>query len=400
MRRAERAGVKTPTGVPVLDEMLKGGLSSGTSTLLWCAPFVDGTIFLYQLCHSWLSKGMNVVYLVNNKRPEVVYEDAERYGWNLRKYGEENRFILVDAYTGLMGIESDQKYAVSDPSDINDVSGVLVTALKEVGGQGTLVAIDSLSNMLDSWSIETLECMKEWNRWAILKDLFIVYLFNEWDYEEEIKKGISDLCDNVVALQVIERNIITGDVFTVRKVDGKPVEARPIPFKYLRPGGLKVYIPKILITGPYNAGKTTVVHALSSRAVSVERRGTTVALDFGHLDYKGFTAELFGTIGQQRFDPILEQLGGESLGVILVVDSTKPETFPRAFEMLRKARVYGLPLVVFANKQDLPGALSPEEVRERMHLPPDVPVIGTVATEKRNIYEGLETLLKLIFKVG
>jgi len=66
--------------------------------------------------------------------------------------------------------------------------------------------------------------------------------------------------------------------------------------------------------------------------------------------------------------------------------------------MLRKAKVYGLPLVVFANKQDLPGALSPEEVRRRMKLPEDVPVVGTVATEKKNIFEGLEVLLDLIFK--
>jgi len=88
------------------------------------------------------------------------------------------------------------------------------------------------------------------------------------------------------------------------------------------------------------------------------------------------------------------------LGVILVVDSTKPETFPRALEMLRKAKVYGLPLVVFANKQDLPGALSPEEVRERMHLPPEIPVIGTVATEKKNLIKGVETLLSLIFGIG
>ena len=56
-----------------------------------------------------------------------------------------------------------------------------------------------------------------------------------------------------------------------------------------------------------------------------------------------------------------------------------------------------MPLVVFANKQDLPGALCVEEIREKMRLPRDVPIIGTIATEKNGVFEGLEMLLKQIF---
>ena len=77
------------------------------------------------------------------------------------------------------------------------------------------------------------------------------------------------------------------------------------PIRKIKPGGFRGYIPKILVTGPFHAGKTTMVHSLSMRAVSVQRMGTTVALDFGHVDYKGFSLDLFGTIGQPRFDPIL-----------------------------------------------------------------------------------------------
>ena len=59
------------------------------------------------------------------------------------------------------------------------------------------------------------------------------------------------------------------------------------------------------------------------------------------------------------------------------------------------AIVYGI-----ANKQDLPGALPPEEVKKRMRLPPEIPVVGTVATEKKNLLNGVETLLSLIFGMG
>jgi len=382
--------------LPLVGEVVEEGLKSGLSTLIRCNPLVDGSIFTYQLCYAWLNEGNPVIYYVNNKRTDIVVEDFKRYGWDVGKPLEERKLIFIDAYSAILGLTSSEPYVVKDAFNLKQISETLVKAVREVEGRKLLV-VDSLSTLLDYFETEVLGYVTSWNKLAPVYGFVPLYLFTDWGYGPEIKDKLIELCDNVIDMRALEKSVVATEVFTVQKLAGKPVEKPVVPFKYVRPGGLKIYIPKILITGPYHAGKTTVVHALSTRAVSVQRGETTVALDFGHLEYKGFSADLFGTIGQQRFDPILEQLGGESVGVILVVDSTKPETFPRALEMLRKARVYGLPTVVFANKQDLPGALSPEEVKERMKLPPEVPVIGTVATRKDRIIEGLEILLKQIF---
>ncbi|NIP34846.1 MAG: GTP-binding protein, partial [Thermoplasmata archaeon] len=86
--------------------------------------------------------------------------------------------------------------------------------------------------------------------------------------------------------------------------------------------------------------------------------------DHGYLDYKGFAADVYGTPGQEKFDPILEFLAEEAVGVILVVDATKPETFERARRMLTLTSGYALPLVVAANFTDLDEALTPDQVRE------------------------------------
>ena len=40
--------------------------------------------------------------------------------------------------------------------------------------------------------------------------------------------------------------------------------------------------------------------------------GTTIAMDHGYLDYKGFAADVYGTPGQEKFDPILEFLAEEA----------------------------------------------------------------------------------------
>jgi len=389
--------VKFKTGIPLLDDMLEGGLKIGSSTLILSKPFTEATPLAYQLCHQWLSQGFSALYFINNKRPDIVLEDAARYGWNLYRFKNEGRLAFIDAYTGFMGITSDERYIVRNPYDINEIDEIVSRAINE-SSKNCLLITDSLSTLVDHFGKSIVDRVKAWNKLALIRDSPIIYVFTEWDFNMEVKQEIRDVVDNVISLSPVERGVILSDFFTVEKVGGRVIEPRHIPFRYIKPGGLKIYIPKILVTGPYHAGKTTVVHALSTRAVSVQRKGTTIALDFGHFEHKGFTADLFGTIGQERFDPILEQLGGETLGVILVVDSTDPLSFPRAVEMLKKAKVYGLPLVVFANKQDLPGALPPEKVREIMGLPSTIPVIGTVATKKVNIVEGVEELLKLIFK--
>lgn len=41
-----------------------------------------------------------------------------------------------------------------------------------------------------------------------------------------------------------------------------------------------------------------------------------------------------------------------------------------------------------------------EEIRRRMHIPEDVPVIGTVATEKKNVVEALDSLLNKLVGVS
>jgi len=199
------------------------------------------------------------------------------------------------------------------------------------------------------------------------------------------------------------------------KADWTEVEERPIMCTILKPGGLMVYIPKLLITGPYNAGKTSFMQSLATRSVSVDRKAlekfpTTVALDIGHVDYKTFSTDLFGTPGQERFDLLLKPLGEEAVGVFVVIDSTDPKTFSRAKEMVQKCYVESLPQVVVANKQNLDGALKPEEIREKMALGHDVPVIPVRAApsaklpsidpcplSKEDVYKALDAMLAQIY---
>jgi signal recognition particle receptor subunit beta len=96
---------------------------------------------------------------------------------------------------------------------------------------------------------------------------------------------------------------------------------------------------KMVVTGPFNSGKTAFIRAISEiEVVSTERKisleaekvkeTTTVAMDFGRITVDDdLVLFLFGTPGQKRFDFMWEILSEGMLGFVVIVDSSRPETF-------------------------------------------------------------------------
>src|SRR5574340_1500895 len=113
---------------------------------------------------------------------------------------------------------------------------------------------------------------------------------------------------------------------------------------------------KVVVTGPFNAGKTTFIKAVSEITVlSTERQvsaaagegsgETTVAMDFGRITVSDdVVLYLFGTPGQQRFSFMWETLSEGMLGFVLLVDAEDPDSFPDAKSMIE----------FFRNMSDVP----------------------------------------------
>jgi small GTP-binding protein len=163
---------------------------------------------------------------------------------------------------------------------------------------------------------------------------------------------------------------------------------------------------KMVVTGPFNAGKTEFIQSVSEiNVVSTERKisseservkdTTTVAMDFGRITVdQDLVLYLFGTPGQKRFDFMWEILSEGMLGFIVMVDSTRPETFREARSILETFRAYApTPYVVAANKQDLADAWDLEDIRLALRLSSKVKLLPCVATNKETVKTALLELL-------
>ena len=92
-----------------------------------------------------------------------------------------------------------------------------------------------------------------------------------------------------------------------------------------------------------------------------------------------------------------EILSEGMLGFIVMVDSTRPETYREARSILETFRAYApTPYVVAANKQDKEDAWEIEDMRHALRLDPKVKLLPCIATDRDSVKK---VLLELLYSI-
>jgi len=167
---------------------------------------------------------------------------------------------------------------------------------------------------------------------------------------------------------------------------------------------------KVIVTGPFNSGKTTFTKTISEievvsteRKITTEDRGvkaeTTVAMDYGRVSLENRSIHLNGTPGQARFDFMWEILANEMNGFIVLVDSTDPASFPDAHDLIKLFSNFNqVPYLVVANKADMDGTASLSQIRRETNLDDSVTVMPCDSTSKSSVRQVLLQMIELIEK--
>ena len=163
---------------------------------------------------------------------------------------------------------------------------------------------------------------------------------------------------------------------------------------------------KIVVTGPFNAGKTTLIRTLCGRILESDRRllvetvkpTTTVALDFGLLELDEKRIRLFGTPGQRRFSFMWRVLAAGMDGYIMMVDSRDANSLEDAAYIYKffRENFPDVPHVISANKADGEKLVSRETIRLVLKAPKNIPIHYTIAIRRESALEILRLLMSLI----
>lgn len=117
---------------------------------------------------------------------------------------------------------------------------------------------------------------------------------------------------------------------------------------------------ELTILGLQNAGKTTLVNLLATGDFSDDRI-PTVGFNMRRVQKGGVTLKIWDLGGQKRFRTMWERYCRGVSAIVFVVDAADEGRFPDAKEelhdILTRPALAGIPVLVLANKSDLPDAV-------------------------------------------
>jgi len=156
---------------------------------------------------------------------------------------------------------------------------------------------------------------------------------------------------------------------------------------------------RIVMVGLDAAGKTTVLNRL--KLGEVQSTIPTIGFNVDTVEYKNLKLQMWDVGGQHRLRGLWHHYYQNTDAVIFVVDSSDAARVAEAMDELHKVlssdELRNASLLVLANKQDLPNAMPPAELQERLKLREIRGgrkwfVQGASATTGRGVWEGLDWL--------
>ena len=131
---------------------------------------------------------------------------------------------------------------------------------------------------------------------------------------------------------------------------------------------------RILVLGLDNAGKTTIVRKYCGEPIDTIE--PTLGFNIKTILHRNYSLNIWDVGGQRTIRAYWRNYFEQTDGLIWVVDSSDRERIDTCrrelLDLLQQEKLIGASLVIFANKQDLGGALTLEQIKDAFGLEREV----------------------------
>jgi len=160
---------------------------------------------------------------------------------------------------------------------------------------------------------------------------------------------------------------------------------------------------KMLIIGDSQVGKTSILTKFTNNVFNTHM-APTIGTDYKtkkiQVEDKTIKLEIWDTAGQERFRCITQSFYRGCMGIMIVFDFTKIESFHNVetwLANLKQQASDNVVKVLVGNKLDLPREVKDEDIK-KLVAEHDIPYFEVSAKTGENIQETFEAMATLIYK--
>jgi hypothetical protein len=371
--------------------MLGGGIAQGARVIYSMDPGVDGQLFMLSGISAAIRRGISCLVIIPHTTVSAFCHDAAvLLGEGSALHGKN--LVFIDS----VDRERIQRGAPSPSAAGQQWKARIAKLSREYRVEIVFTYFDLINEEFGTHAGMELLDSARGNR---KPTLIIEHLNLQGDSLPE--RFIADFSfDLVVAIKASSRPLPHFTYFTLFPASPYLGSARSVPFA-IKNRKIIPYIPRIVVMGPPGAGKSTLVGGLSGRTtchdqIALTSDDTTAEIDLGWMRWKDFDIAVYGMPSLPEFDPMIPTLLKHVMGVVLMIDATDRESFDRSHELMALIYRHNRPMIVAANKKDLPGTVDEHGIRNVLEIPEKIPVVSITATRKQDVDRVLESLVDYI----
>ncbi|MEM2108344.1 MAG: RAD55 family ATPase [Candidatus Bathyarchaeia archaeon] len=230
--------VKLKTGIKELDELIGGGIESGSRNILYGPVGTGKTVFAMQFLWQGLQQGETVAYDVMDKPFPRLTAYFKSFGWDIEPYIEKGKFIAIQAFPHFSPFPKDPRvtyFSLDDFEEMKRIDKLLISA-----NHVTRFAAGDFSEQLFSlYDLKYAELLEDWTiNWSHYDDIVNIDIMTAATQKDMATQRASDLDLNKAHnIYFFRFNDETSErELRVVKMEGCEHPLDWIPFKITRRG--------------------------------------------------------------------------------------------------------------------------------------------------------------------
>jgi len=183
---------KLKTGIQGLDELIGGGLESGSRNILYGSPGTGKTVFAMQFLWQGLEEGETVAFDVMDKPFPRLRAYFKSFQWNIEPYEVSGQFIAIQAFPHFEPYPRDLKVTYFDLDDFEEMKRIdRFLSEKRV----TRFAAGDFSEQLFSlYDLKYMEQVEDWTvNWSHFDNMVNVDIMTAATQKDVVTQRATDL---------------------------------------------------------------------------------------------------------------------------------------------------------------------------------------------------------------